>query len=91
MRYFKIWKRRCNVPHHYERFSETNFYGLLGEIADRILEHKDFDEDEYENYFSEAMDLAESWAREEDGLDCGDFVLYIRDNDFDMFDIKMMN
>lgn len=92
MKYIRVWKNRCVVARHYERYSLSNFHSIVGEVADRILEHEYFDIDEfdkYENRFCEIADKIVAESRTEHGYDCGDFILYIRDDDFDIYDIKI--
>lgn len=91
MKYFKIYHRNCTVSKAYVPVTWEEFCDELNSYAEERLpdlENEDGSLD-YEGMEIE-MDALYQEAEQEtvyDGLDCGDFHLYKRRDDFDMYDI----
>lgn len=92
MRYFKVYKQFCRVHKAYYELTEGEFNVEAGDYASENTPSFE-DEDGNIDYASEDAAMSEvvervtKEAKTEDGFDYGDYVLYIRDDDADMYDI----
>ena len=94
MRYFKIYHNNVRVPvgQTYGELSEIEFDAELNNFAaENASDHEDedgnIDFDALEVEMGEIANDVYEQAQSEDGFDYGDYHLYVRDDDFDKFDI----
>lgn len=94
MKYFKVYKKAVTRPvgHIWYDLTEAEFNEEISEAAAENAAYfedatgaPDYDANNYE--LSKAAEELEEEARSERGADCGDFRLYIRDDDVEKFDI----
>ncbi len=90
MRYFKIYHQNCRVKKAYYELTEGEFDVEVGDYV--AMNTDDFENDDGSIDYQateEAMDELETKikkaAKSEDGFDYGDYNLYIRDDDADMY------
>lgn len=92
MKYFKIYHRNCRVAKAYNEMTEDQFNAEIDNYADENAtwetdEDGNLDFDKLDQEQVEIIDRVKEEAESEDGFDYGDYNLYIRDDDFDMYDI----
>lgn len=95
MRYYKIYHQNARMHRAYSEITGAEFDRLVDDYAVEntpdIAEYKD--EDGNIDYWridadmSSAVEQARSDAESEHGFNAGDYSLYIRDDDTDMYDI----
>lgn len=96
MRYFKIYHNNITVKKAYWEISKDDFDTELGDYAaqntpDFEDEDGNLDYDACEKAMDEVISKAEAEAMSENGFNAGDYNLYIRDDDSDMYDIPREN
>ena len=96
MRYFKIYHNNITVSKAYWEISKDDFDTELGDYAaqntpDFEDEDGNPDYDACEKAMDEVITKAEKDAKGENGFNMGDYSLYIRDDDSDMYDIPREN
>lgn len=95
MKYFKVYKQNCRVAKAYVPLTWEQFCNEIDEcIEDRIpdVENEDGTLDyEATDMFTGTLFQEAEKETEYNGLDCGDFYLYKRRDDFDMYDIARQN
>lgn len=94
MKYFKVYKSAVTRPvgHVWYDLTAAEFNAEIAEAAAEIAPYfedatgnPDYDANDYE--ISKAAEQLDADARSERGADCGEFRLYIRDDDVVKFDI----
>lgn len=92
MKYFKVYHNNVRVPKAFLKLDEIEFDAELNNFA---FENASSHEDENGNIDFDALaaetcnianDVYEQ-AQSEDGFDYGDYHLYVRDDDADVYDI----
>lgn len=92
MRYFKVYNRNIKTDRAYYELNYGNFQSEVGNYAsqqcpDLCNSDGELDEIACYEWMGEYAKMVYSGAEEEHGFDCGDFTLYIRDEDFSIFDL----
>ena len=96
MKYFKIYKQCAKVSKAFYELSESEFNVEIGDYA---ADHSSYDCEEdgdidygkLEDSLDEAEQDAIREAKDDYGLDCGDYRLYIRDDDVELLDMTRPN
>ena len=89
MRYFKIYHNNVTVNKAYLEESKEEFEIALACYVNQNMPdlEEDVDNETWDLTWSEVYIDAHKKACSESGLDAGDYNLYIRDDDADMYDI----
>ena len=90
MRYFKIYNRNVTKSQPFKELSEDQF---LADLCDYCLDRVSFllEGEDWEAKFNEAFEKAKYYASWEDGLDTGDYYLYITDDSKTVLDFNRKN
>ena len=87
MKYFKIYKQCARVAKAYVPLTWEQFCDEIIKVAeDRLPAELEDDGEAQEIELDHLYEVAEE-ETEYNGLDCGDFYLYKRRDDFDMYEI----
>lgn len=96
MKYIMVFKRNCCVPNHYKELTIEDYIGKIETIADQLCcedgyEDKDgnVDYEKYEHLLSYYFEECQQKSLSLNGLNCGDFILYARPDDFDKYDLPI--
>ena len=92
MKYFKIYHKNCTVNKAYWEITKDDFDVEAGDYAawntlDFENEDGNIDYDAADVAMSEIVERIEEEAASVNGFNVGDYSLYIRDDDADMYDI----
>ena len=93
MKYSKVYHQNCRVAKAYVEITEDEFDALANEYEvpdadDYMDEEGNIDYDKMNKVADDVMAMIEKAAASDDGFNYGDFHLYARDDDFDMYDIQ---
>ena len=96
MKYFKVYHNNVRVPKAYLELSEIEFDAELNNFAvENASSHEDEDGNiDFDSLATEMCDIANDvyeQAQSEDGFDYGDYHLYVRDDNADVYDIARQN
>lgn len=92
MRYFKVYHQNVKVAKAHWELSDGDWGVETGDYAaqntpDYEDEDGNLDYDACEKAMDEVIAEIEEAAKSDHGFNAGDYNLYIRDDDFDMYDI----
>lgn len=91
MKYFKIYKQCARVAKAYVSLTWEQFCDEIIKVAeDRLPAELEDDGEAQEIELDRLYEVAEE-ETEYNGLDCGDFYLYKRRDDYDMYEIARQN
>lgn len=95
-KYIKVWKRSCVKSKHYEEITQENFLGIIETMADELCCEDGYEDEDgnicykkYEHLLSYYIRDLREIVGSTDGLDCGDFYLYERPVDFNIYDLPI--
>lgn len=98
MKYFKIYRKGCICSKVYYELTEGDFNVEVGDICNDLdtgdiplTEDGMEDYEELDNRLSKIAEEVEKEAKSDGGYCAGDYYLYIRDDDADLFDMARPN
>ena len=87
MKNFKVYKQCCRVVKAHVLITWSEYCDEIIKVTeDRLPAEFEDDDEEREIEFDHLYEVAEE-ETEYNGLDCGDFYLYKRRDDFDVYEI----
>lgn len=85
MKYFRVYKQNCRVAKAHVKLTWEQYCDEIIKVAEDRLP-AELEDEAQEIELDHLYEVAEE-ETEYNGLDCGDFYLYKRRDDFDMYEI----